>query len=101
MVMLAAVALLAGRTRRQQLGVWLYAFGLWDIFYYVWLYVFLRWPATLATTDVLFLIPVPWIAPVYLPLAIAAGMVAAGLRLMARPAPRVMEAPDEREPAAV
>jgi hypothetical protein len=93
MVMLAAVAWMAGRSRAQKLGVWLYAFGLWDIFYYVWLYVFIRWPGSLMTSDVLFLIPVPWIAPVLLPVTAATGMVAAGLRLMAAGHPVAASAP--------
>lgn len=82
MVMLATIAALAGRGRAQKVGVWLYAFGLWDIFYYVWLYVFIRWPSSLLTSDILFLIPVPWIAPVLLPVSAASGMVAVGLWLM-------------------
>jgi len=36
------------------------AFGVWDIFYYAWLWVFVGWPDSPATWDVLFLIPVPW-----------------------------------------
>jgi hypothetical protein len=83
MVMLATIAALAGGSRTQKIGVWLYAFGLWDIFYYIWLYVFIRWPASLLTSDILFLIPVPWIAPVLLPVSAATGMVVVGLRLMA------------------
>ena len=44
-----------------------WAFGLWDICYYVWLWVILRWPASLLDFDVLFLIPLPWIGPVLAP----------------------------------
>jgi hypothetical protein len=101
MIMLAALAALAGRSHRQRLGVWLYAFGLWDIFYYVWLRLFIQWPESLRTSDVLFLIPVPWVSPVFVPVAIATGMVAGGLWLMAREPRRVAEVPDEREPARV
>jgi len=89
MVMLATIAALAGRSRAQKVGVWLYAFGLWDIFYYVWLYVFIRWPASLLTSDILFLIPIPWIAPVLLPLSAATGMVGVGLWLMTNGRPIV------------
>jgi hypothetical protein len=100
MVMLATLGALAGRSRRQKIGVWLYAFGLWDIFYYVWLYVLIQWPPSLLTSDILFLIPVPWIAPVLLPVTAATGMVALGLWLMAREPCRDPAAGPEREPAA-
>ena len=46
MVMLLAVGFLAGRTWWQRLACWLLAFGVWDIFYYVWLWVLLRWPSS-------------------------------------------------------
>jgi hypothetical protein len=100
MVMLATLGALAGRTRWQKIGVWLYAFGLWDIFYYLWLYVLVQWPPSLLTTDVLFLIPAPWIAPVLLPVTAASGMMALGLWLMAREPRRDPAAGREREPVA-
>jgi len=37
MVMLLAVGWLAGRTWRSRLGYFIAAFGVWDIFYYVFL----------------------------------------------------------------
>jgi hypothetical protein len=37
----------------------------WDIFYYLFLYLSLGWPEGLATWDVLFLLPLPWIGPVW------------------------------------
>ena len=59
----------------KQLGVqvlgagaaFLWAFGLWDILYYVWLWVMLGWPSSVLEFDVLFLIPLPWIGPVLAP----------------------------------
>jgi hypothetical protein len=51
---------------------------LWDIFYYVGLKTLLGWPPSLFTWDVLFLIPVPWSAPVLAPVAAAAYFVAVG-----------------------
>jgi len=71
-VMLATVSMAAGRTRVGKLAYFLYLFGTWDIFYYVWLKVFLDWPASLVTWDVLFLIPVPWVAQVWYPLLVSA-----------------------------
>ena len=37
----------------------------------------LRWPPTLTTMDVLFLIPVPWLAPVWVPLGISTATIVA------------------------
>ncbi len=81
-VMLAAVSILAGRTRWQRWAFFMLSFGLWDLFYYAWLKVFLGWPASLMTWDVLFLIPVPWTGPVLAPCLVALALVGAGLGLL-------------------
>jgi hypothetical protein len=83
-VMLVTLGLLVGRSRRERVCVFLIAFAVWDIFYYVGLKLLLGWPPALTTTDVLFLIPVPWYAPVWLPVAISLGMIAVGLWLYPR-----------------
>lgn len=70
-VMLAALALLVGATWPGRLVVFLWTFAFWDLFYYLSLYLLIRWPPSLATTDVLFLIPRPWIAPVWVPVGIS------------------------------
>ncbi len=80
-VMLATVAILAGDHAVRRFGAFLFAFGLWDIFYYVFLRATLGWPASLGTVDLLFLIPVPWIAPVWVPMIISAGFVLGGAAL--------------------
>ena len=54
------------------------AFGVWDLSYYVSLKVLLGWPKSIWTWDILFLIPVPWSAPVLAPASVAATMVVAG-----------------------
>ena len=81
-VMLAAYGLAAGRTRAGKLANFIIAFGVWDIFYYVWLKVVLDWPASLLTWDVLFLIPVPWVGPVIAPVSVACTMIGMGLVLL-------------------
>ena len=53
-------------------GIFLWAFAFWDIFYYFWLWVLIRWPAGLTTPDVLFLVPVPWFAEVWFPILVSA-----------------------------
>ncbi len=86
-VMLAAVAWLAAPRLLPRLGAFLVAFGVWDIVYYVALYLLLRWPPSLATLDLLFLIPPGpwWIQPVWVPVAISCAMIAAGSWLFTAP----------------
>ena len=75
-VVLVAVACLVEKTHTGRFFLFLYGFGVWDIFYYVWLKVLVNWPATLLDWDVLFLIPLPWVAPVLSPVLIALLFVA-------------------------
>lgn len=70
-IMLLAIALLSSKLKRQRIFFFFFAFGVWDIFYYIWLKIFINWPQTLLTDDLLFLIPVPWIAPVVAPILIS------------------------------
>jgi hypothetical protein len=78
LVMILMVGILAGRTWRARWGYAALAFGIWDIFYYVFLKVLTSWPRTLLDWDILFLIPLPWWGPVWAPAAIAALMVVWG-----------------------
>ena len=78
LVMLASVGWLAGWNRRSRLGYFLTAFGVWDLFYYVFLKVLTGWPHSLFDWDVLFLIPLPWWGPVLAPVLIALLMIAWG-----------------------
>jgi hypothetical protein len=77
-VMLGAVAWLAGGNLRTRFGYFLAAFGLWDIFYYAFLAPLSGWPASLLDWDVLFLIPLPWWGPVLAPICIAVLMILCG-----------------------
>lgn len=74
-VMLLTVSLLAGRMPYEGFSYFLYCFGVWDIFYYVGLKVLLNWPSSLFTWDVLFLIPVVWLAPVLAPIVCATTII--------------------------
>lgn len=71
LVMLLAVGWLAGRTWRMRLGYAAVAFGVWDIFYYVFLKIMCGWPHSLLDWDVLFLLPLPWWGPVLAPILIS------------------------------
>jgi hypothetical protein len=78
LVMLLAVGALAGRTWRTRIGYTAIAFGIWDIFYYVFLNVICGWPASVFDWDVLFLLPLPWWGPVLAPMSIALLMIVWG-----------------------
>lgn len=81
-VMLATFGIAAGRTKVGKFAFFLFLFGVWDIFYYIWLKVFLDWPASLLTWDVLFLIPVPWVGPVLAPVSVACTMIGMALVML-------------------
>ena len=70
-VMLVVIAILVGTTWVERGVFFLWTFAFWDLFYYVSLYILIKWPPKLTTIDVLFLIPVPWIAPVWFPVAVS------------------------------
>jgi hypothetical protein len=78
LVMLATLGLLAGRSITAGLSYAAIAFGVWDIFYYLFLRLMTGWPRSLLDWDILFLIPVPWWGPVLAPVSIAALMIVAG-----------------------
>ncbi len=71
MIMLAAVAFIATPKWRERWAVFLWTFAVWDIFYYAVLYLTLGWPMSLTTTDILFLVPVVWLGPVWFPLSVS------------------------------
>lgn len=84
LILLAAIGWLAGTRRADRLGAFLLLFGLWDLTYYVVLKLVLDWPAgvDLGTWDILFLIPLPWAAPIWAPVLVAAEFVAIGSYLV-------------------
>ena len=77
-VMLVAVSAVAGKNRIQKFCFFLIAFGIWDMFYYLWLYVMVGWPQSLMTWDLLFYVPLPWVGPVIAPLSISLAMATCG-----------------------
>ena len=83
LVMIGAVAYLSAQSRAARIGAFLFVFGTWDLAYYAGLHLLLRWPSSLATRDVLFLLPPGpwWDQPVWLPMAISVVMVALGSAL--------------------
>lgn len=66
-IMLGGVGYMAGKTHLQRFAYFCFAFAVWDLWYYIFLYVFLEWPQSIYTWDLLFLIPLPWVGPVWAP----------------------------------
>ena len=77
-LLLVSIGWVAGRNGIQKFSFFIIAFGVWDIFYYIWLLVMIDWPESLMTWDLLFYVPLPWVGPVITPLLIALAMVVGG-----------------------
>ncbi len=78
LLLLAAAARLAGRHFLERFAAFMLLFGIWDLVYYLVLELVLGWPESLATWDLLFLLPVPWLGPVWAPCLISVTMMAVG-----------------------
>lgn len=76
-VMLLTIGILAGKKLYEKFAYFIYSFAIWDIFYYVFLKITLNWPSSFLDWDLLFLIPLPWIAPVIAPLLCTAPIIIA------------------------
>jgi hypothetical protein len=75
MIMLVGAAMFAGKTATTKFAWFLYAFAIWDIFYYVFLKLLLNWPESWMTWDILFLIPLTWVGPVISPVLVSVTMI--------------------------
>ncbi len=84
LVMLASIGIITGRNGLQRLFYALFAFGVWDIFYYGALKLLTGWPTSLLTWDLLFLIPVSWLGPVLAPVLNSVTMIVMALLLTGR-----------------
>jgi len=74
-IMLVVIAWLTGNDWIEKGVLFLWTFAFWDLFYYLSLYILIKWPPKLTTTDVLFLIPKPWIAPVWFPVVVSSATI--------------------------
>lgn len=79
LMMLATVGWITGKRGLERLAWTAVAFGIWDIGYYFWLWVFIGWPTSLNTFDLLFLLPVPWVGPVWAPMVVSLALITFGL----------------------
>jgi hypothetical protein len=71
LIMLFSIAWIAGKKLTERFAYFIYSFAIWDIFYYVFLYIFIGWPESLFTWDLLFLIPITWTGPVVAPIIVS------------------------------
>jgi len=71
LIMLVIIGMISSKDWQKRIGYSIFAFAIWDIFYYIWLYVFIQWPKSLFEWDILFLIPLPWWGPVITPIIIS------------------------------
>lgn len=78
-LMLLAVAMLAGKKGWERFAHFIIIFGVWDIIYYLGLKITLDWPSTIFDWDILFLIPLPWIGPVIAPILISLLFIISGI----------------------
>lgn len=79
LVMLGSVAALVGMSLKEKTAYFFLSFGIWDIFYYVFLKLTIGWPKSLSDLDVFFLLPTPWVGPVSAPVAISSILIIASL----------------------
>ena len=75
LIMLFGVGYLTGKTKLERFAYFIFAFAIWDLAYYLFLYVFIAWPESIFTWDLLFLIPFPWTGPVWSPILISLLMI--------------------------
>lgn len=82
MIMLLSIGFIAAEKASARFAWFLFSFAVWDIFYYVFLKLFLGWPESLLTWDVLFLIPITWVGPVICPVINALTMIALAIFIL-------------------
>lgn len=80
--MMWATVCLAYKRMQSRIAAFIILFGVWDIFYYLFLKLILNWPASMDTWDILFLIPLPWLGPVWAPVLVSMGFIYAGVTIL-------------------
>ena len=81
LIMWSAVSLAYQRVQ-SRIAAFIILFGVWDIFYYIFLKLLLNWPENLGTWDILFLIPLPWLGPVWAPVLVSICFIYAGTTIL-------------------
>lgn len=84
LIMLGSLAVIAGKSAYSRFAYFVFSFAVWDIFYYIFLYLLLGWPQSLMTWDVLFFIPTVWVGPVIAPVINSLCMIALALVIISK-----------------
>jgi len=82
LIMLLGIGILTAKTASLRFAHFIFCFAIWDLCYYFFLWIFLGWPQSLFTWDILFLIPVPWVGPVITPCIVSITMMALALSII-------------------
>jgi len=85
LIMIWVIAMLVGQNFRERFSFFCLTFGIWDLFYYGWLFILIDWPASFLDWDILFLIPLPWIAPWLAPALVSIALICASLIVLLKP----------------
>jgi len=80
-IMLLSIGILSGKTASLKFACFIFCFAVWDLFYYIFLWLFIGWPESLFTWDILFLIPFPWVGPVITPCVVSITMMLLALSI--------------------
>ncbi len=73
--MLLSIGIISGKNFTERFAWFIYSFAVWDIIYYIFLFLILGWPPSIFTWDILFLIPVMWTGPVIAPIILSLLMI--------------------------
>jgi hypothetical protein len=84
LVMLVSIGILAAKRFSTGFAWFIYSFAIWDIFYYLFLWLLVGWPESLLTWDVLFLIPTTWTGPVIAPILVSLTMIVLAMVILVR-----------------
>lgn len=71
LILIGAAAAIAADSIIRWAGYYVFIFSIWDLFYYLWIFMRVNWPTSLFSWDILFLIPKMWLAPVIVPILIS------------------------------
>lgn len=82
LLMIWVTVTLAYKRLQSRFAAFFLLFGLWDIFYYIFLKLLLHWPESINTWDILFLIPLPWVGPIWAPVLVSLGFIYAGTTIL-------------------
>lgn len=82
LIMLLGIGVLAGKNKQERFAWFIYSFAIWDIFYYMFLYLLISWPLSLTEWDVLFLLPIMWVGPVWAPILLSLLMISLALCIL-------------------